>query len=253
MKPVILLILISFVSMSNLNAQEASYYFKPIPKEKIFGSIQLSFGPSLALGNFGSFSFDNPNSGYVDVGFNGSLSYQSPSLGPIGVILRGLGAIHPIDKTRFQIELDDTYKLLQDSQGIVSSLSTGSWSHYGGLGGLYLSIPAGNAHIEVKGLGGILVHEAADIQYTILNGENTLTFRRIPSSESALTWQAEAGFRYQMRGSGTVGISTSYLHSSLGNPYRDVLAINGQASGLVENVDMDLSAIGLQFSLGFRF
>jgi hypothetical protein len=253
MKLSIYLFLSFFVSAISLQAQDASYYFKPIPKEKNFGSIHLSFGPSLALGDFGSFSFDNPNSGYVDVGFNGSVSYQSPSLGPIGVILRGLGAIHPIDKTRFQIELEDTYKLLQDSQGIISSLSTGSWSHYGGLGGLYLSIPAGNARIELKGLGGIMVHEAADIQYTILNGGNTLTFRRIPNSISSLTWQGEAGFRYQMRGSGTVGISTSYLQSSLINPYSDILAFNGQSSGRIENVSMDVSAIGLQFSLGFKF
>jgi len=253
MKYISLIIILCCVSSIEIHAQDASYYFKPIPKDRSFGSIHIAFGPSLAVSDFGSHSFEHPSAGYADVGFNGSVSYQSPTLGSLGIIVRGLGAIHPIDKTRFQIELEDHYSLLQNNEGIVSSLSTGSWSHYGGMGGLNISIPAGNAKIEFKGLGGILIHEAADIQYTILRGSNTITFRRIPNSVSTLSWQGEAGFRYEMRGSGTVGISTSYLHAALSNPYRDVLALNGQASDMVNNVEMNISAITLQFSLGFRF
>ncbi len=102
-------------------------------------------------------------------------------------------------------------------------------------------------------MGGILVHEAADIQYTILDNANTITFSRIPNSLSTLTWQGEAGFKYQMRGSGTVGISTSYLHSSLNNPYTDVLALNGQPLDEMNSVEIELSAVALLFNLGFRF
>lgn len=187
MKTTVIFTLICIASYSNLHAQDQNYYFKPIPKEKNLGSIYLSFGPSLGLSDFGSYSFDNPSAGFADIGFNGSISYQSPTLGPVGIIIRGLGAIHPIDKTRFQIELEDNNDFFADTQGIISSLSTGSWSHYGGLGGLFLSIPAGNSRIELKGLGGILIHEAADIQYTILDNANTITFSRIPNSLSTLT------------------------------------------------------------------
>ena len=253
MKTTVIFTLICIASYSNLNAQDQNYYFKPIPKEKNLGSIYLSFGPSLGLSDFGSYSFDNPSAGFADIGFNGSISYQSPTLGPVGIIIRGLGAIHPIDKTRFQIELEDNNDFFADTQGIISSLSTGSWSHYGGLGGLFLSIPAGNSRIELKGLGGILIHEAADIQYTILDNANTITFSRIPNSLSTLTWQGEAGFKYQMRGSGTVGISTSYLHSSLNNPYTDILALNGQPLDKMNSVEIELSAVALLFNLGFRF
>ncbi len=202
----------------NANGQDASYYFRPVPEPKDFGTILFSFGPTKASGDLGKTDYRNGQSGFVEVGFSGSVSYQSPSFGGFGFIVRGIGVINPVDKGMLRVALED--QLLDGSTNItsISNADMGTWSHLGGLAGINLSLPADRLTFEVRALGGIVKHTRPDFSfdYTAVSPEAQPFNGRLSivgNSATALAMQLEAGFRYKFSTGAALGITAGYLSS----------------------------------------
>ncbi len=204
--------------MQSVFSQDASYYFRPVPEPKDFGAILFAFGPTKASGELGKTDYRDGQSGFVEVGFSGSVSYLSPSFGGFGFIVRGIGVVNPVDKGMLRVALED--QLLNGSSNItsISNAEMGTWSHLGGLGGVNLSLPADRLTFEVRALGGIVKHTRPDLSfdYTAVSPEEAPISGRLSvvgNSATALAMQIEAGFRYKFSTGAALGISAGYLSS----------------------------------------
>ena len=200
-------------------AQDASFYFRPVPEPRDFGTVLFAFGPTKASGELGETTYLNGQSGYVEVGFSGSLSYLSPSFGGFGFIVRGLGVVNPVDKGMLRVALED--QLLNGSSNVtsISNADMGTWSHLGGLGGVNLSLPADRLTFEIRALVGILKHTRPDLSfdYTAVSPENTPISGRLSvvgNNATAFAFQFEAGFRYKFSTGAALGITAGYLSST---------------------------------------
>jgi hypothetical protein len=199
-------------------AQDASYYFRPVPEPKDYGTILFAFGPTKASGELGKTTYRNGQSGYVEVGFSGSISYLSPSYGGFGFIIRGLGIVNPVDKGMLRVALED--QLLDGSTNITSIANTemGTWSHLGGLAGVNLSLPADRLTFEMRALTGVVKHTRPDFSfdYTAVSPENNAIDGRLSivgNSATAMAIQVEGGFRYKFSTGAALGITAGYLSS----------------------------------------
>jgi hypothetical protein len=234
--------------LQTANAQDASYYFRPVPEPKDFGTILFSFGPTKASGELGETNYRNGQSGFVEVGFSGSVSYLSPSFGGFGFIVRGLGIVNPVDKGMLRVALED--QLLDGSSNItsISNAEMGAWSHLGGLGGVNLSLPADRLTFEVRALGGILKHSRPDLSfdYTAVS-ENAQPFSGrlsvVGNSATALALQFEAGFRYKFSTGAALGVTAGYLSSK---PDRSISSARGEEVRTVVADPIPLPISGLQ-------
>jgi hypothetical protein len=204
--------------MQVARGQDASYYFRPVPEPKDFGTILFSFGPTKASGDLGKTDYRNGQSGFVEVGFSGSVSYLSPSFGGFGFVVRGIGVVNPVDKGMLRVALED--QLLDGSTNItsISNADMGTWSHFGGLAGVNLSLPADRLTFEVRALGGIVKHTRPDFSfdYTAVTPEAQPFNGRLSlvgNSAAALAMQLEAGFRYKFSTGAALGITAGYLSS----------------------------------------
>lgn len=198
-------------------AQDASYYFRPVPEPRDFGTILFGFGPTKASGELGETNYNNGQSGFVEVGFSGSVSYLSPSFGGFGFIVRGLGVVNPVDKGMLRVALED--QLLDGSTNFtsISNADMGTWSHLGGLGGVNLSLPADRLTFEIRALAGVLKHTRPDFMfdYTAVAGDEPISGRVsiAGNSATALAMQFEGGFRYRFSTGAALGVSAGYLGS----------------------------------------
>lgn len=213
-----LLILMAVAAIAApLSAQDASYYFRPVPEPRDFGTILFGFGPTKASGELGETNYNNGQSGFVEVGFSGSVSYLSPSYGGFGFIVRGLGVVNPVDKGMLRVALED--QLLDGSTNFtsISNADMGTWSHLGGLGGVNLSLPADRLTFEIRALAGVLKHTRPDFMfdYTAVAGDEPISGRVsiAGNSATALAMQFEGGFRYRFSTGAALGVSAGYLGS----------------------------------------
>jgi hypothetical protein len=228
-------------------AQDASYYFRPVPEPKDFGAILFGFGPTKASGELGETTYRNGQSGFVEVGFSGSVSYLSPSFGGFGFVVRGLGVVNPVDKGMLRVALED--QLLDGSSNItsISNAEMGTWSHLGGLGGLNLSLPADRLTFEVRALGGVMKHTRPDLSfdYTAVSPEDTPFNGRLSvtgNSATALALQFEAGFRYKFSTGAALGITAGYLSSK---PDRSISSARGEEvrTALADPIPLPISGL----------
>ncbi len=211
--------IIGFVfPMQTVYSQDASYYFRPVPEPKDFGAVLFAFGPTKASGELGETDYRNGQSGFVEVGFSGSVSYLSPSFGGFGFIVRGIGVVNPVDKGMLRVALED--QLLNGSSNFtsISNADMGTWTHLGGLGGVNLTLPADRLIVEVRVLGGVMKHTRPDFSfdYTAVSPEQTPINGQVSvvgNSATAFAMQIEAGFRYTFSTGAALGISAGYLSS----------------------------------------
>lgn len=199
-------------------AQNESYYFRPVPEPKDYGTLLLGIGPTWALGDLAATDFERLESGAAEMGFGGTLSYLSPTLGNIGLIARGMFVITPVDKNVLQVNLESQYVNQVVLFTSIADVQSDSWNHFGGLGGLNLSLPSQRATFEVRGLVGWMQHTRPEFSFSYTPVENgagsSQTYRRNESQGGALAWQAEAGFRYDFHKGAALGITLGYLASN---------------------------------------
>lgn len=214
----IIAFLLSLAGFSHTTfAQDASYYFKPVPEPKDYGTILFSFGPTKAVGDFASTDYMRQESGFVEMGFSGTISYLSPTIGGIGFIVRGVAAVSPVDNGMLRVALEDQLLGSQTPITSISNAGMDAWTHIGGLGGLNLSLPSDRLTLEIRGLAGYMSHMRPDMSFDFTvasTGTNSATYTRLGESVSAFAWQAEAGFRYDFRKGAALGVSLGYLSSS---------------------------------------
>lgn len=247
-------------------AQDESYYFRPVPDPKDFGTILFSVGPTKSIGDMASYKSSNLASGNTEVGFSGSVTYLSPTLGNIGFIVRGVAAINPIDKGILRVSLEDELRASGGSSSLttysVNNLQSGNWSHLGGFGGINLSIPSDRITFEARFLGGYMMHERPSLSYEIytttsvpLAGESnaftatqeTSPYKREASKASALAIQAEIGFRYDFRKGTALGVSLGYLTSK---PEMEDISTRNNVGGVTYSQPINM--LYLQFGLGIN-
>jgi len=240
-------------------AQDASYYFKPVPEPKDYGTILISLGPTKAVGDFASSDFIMPGSGFVEMGFSGSISYLTPSLGGIGFIARGVGALSPVDNGMLRIALEDQLLGDQSTFTSVSNVNMDAWTHFGGLGGLNLSLPSDRLTLELRGLAGYMAHTRPDLKFNFTAAQtgNSESYTRSGETASAFAWQAEAGFRYDFRKGAALGITLGYLSSSpemtVNQFVTTTFATNSQlppASSFKQNISLLYLNFGIGVNLG---
>jgi len=215
----LLLIILFLATFAHIaNGQDASYYFRPVPEPKDFGTVIFAFGPTKASGELGLTDYRNGQSGFVEVGFSGSVSYLSRSFGSLGFVVRGIGVINPVDKGMLRVALED--QLLDGSSTItsISDADMGTWSHIGGLAGINLSLPADRLTFEIRALGGVLKHSRPDFSfdYTAISPTNEPIGGRLSisgNSSTAMAVQFEGGFRYRFSTGAALGVSAGYLSS----------------------------------------
>jgi hypothetical protein len=213
-----LVILFLATIAQNANGQDASYYFRPVPEPKDFGTVIFAIGPTKASGELGLTDYRNGQSGFVEVGFSGSVNYLSRSFGSLGFVVRGIGVINPVDKGMLRVALED--QLLDGSSNItsISNAEMGSWSHIGGLAGVNLSLPADRLTFEIRALGGVLKHSRPNFSfdYTAISARNEPIGGRLSisgNSSTAMAVQFESGFRYKFSTGAALGVSAGYLSS----------------------------------------
>lgn len=183
MKRLLLIILCSLIMLPGVFAQDSG--------EEKKGYINLSMGPSIPLGSFGSTDLSDDNSGYANVGFNLQLiNFGYKFSKHLGMAVMWSGSSFNIDKDAV---------LANSGLETAFSVDATPYSYGSILAGVLVSMPQGDFEFDFRGLIGLGYGISPEIKYNGYDLQGEYAILKQDKSESfALAYDLGIGTRYNV-------------------------------------------------------
>ena len=236
--PVLLIVLTLCINMKSLSQD---------------GSLaHVAAGASIPTGDFSNNDFNNPSSGFAQVGFNLNLQYAYKFNDYVGIGAMVTGDVHGYDYNAVKEGLQEGFEtVFPDIDEIY--VSTFQWVSGGVLAGGVASLPFNNRlALDVKAMAGFLYIHSPELKIEVVSTTNP-GFLIIENDRAvSFAWDLGAGLRYNIRGNKYLCLQYDYIGA---RPYfkdqKTYLIVDDVETESSDSYSQDVKVMNITVGIGY--
>lgn len=205
------------------------------------GSASISFGPSIAVSDFGSTDSSNEHATGAGLGIISELSLNYLLRSNIGIA----AAYRYVSNSQHTDQLRDMFV---SQTGIPATMSATNWKSFTTLLGIYSSYPIGTTYsINGKLMLGYMQANSPELILSIINGSMTETIKQEVGTTYTLSFLVAMGMQMKLSRKFLLLLNADYMEA---NPTFENVRISGNGRVLTTSFMQRMSMLNISLGIG---